>query len=98
MRQIQGSRLRPSVQAEALRRFIHRYTKDHTPNWASLTPGLYPVQFASDEEWLACTKFHVTLDGSLSPRHGYCESSPTWPDNPELRKVLRNTVHTASVP
>lgn len=75
---ISGDKLSKEVQAEALRRFVHRFTKDHTPHWAEENnETLYLVQFASDTEWLANTKFHVNKDGTLSKRH--CESSPTWP-------------------
>lgn len=88
-----GSLLRPEVQREALARFINRHTRDHKPAWSRNgwkdkegNKGPYPVQFASDDEWLSCTVFKTNRDGTLSDRVTHCESSPTWPDNPELRK------------
>lgn len=77
-----GSLLRPAEQAEALARFVHRHTKDHRPAWARHEE--YPVQFASDAEWLANTVFRTNKDGTLHAT-AHCESAPTWPDNPELR-------------
>lgn len=81
-----GSLLRPEVQREALARFVHRYTKEHVPDWAkwSVNAGC-KVQFASDAEWLSNTVFRTNKDGTLNDRVKYCESRPTWPDNPELR-------------
>lgn len=83
-----GSTLPQALQREALSRFIHRFTGEHTPRWA-LVPrpdgSPYPVQFADDADWLAHTHFEVTKKGLLSQRERYCESSPTWPQNPELR-------------
>jgi hypothetical protein len=85
---IKGSDLTPAMQAEALRRWVHRFTGDHTPAWARkpMPNGQpYPVQFASDSEWLANTDFTVTKRGAFSARDRYCRSRPTWPNNPELR-------------
>lgn len=83
-----GSELSASDRAYVLTAYIHRYTKDHKPAWA-LWPWKdgkpYPVQFASDADWLANTRFGVTPTGKIDTRLKYCESSPTWPDNPELR-------------
>jgi len=82
-----GSELDDSVQRECLNRFVHRFTRDHKPEWAEKPwkDGLpYPVQFDSDSDWLAHTLFAVNKNGRLNERH--CECSPTWPDNPELRK------------
>lgn len=89
MKQVKGSDLRPEVQRDALNRFVHRYTGDHKPAWANriwkdLKP--YPLQFKDDTDWLANTLFWVKADGTLSNRHSFCYSSPTWPNNPELRK------------
>lgn len=84
-----GSLLRPEQQREALARFVHRFTKDHKPEWASgewKDGKPYPVQFASDADWLSHTIFRTNKDGTLRERAD-CESHPTWPDNPELRKA-----------
>lgn len=77
------------AQQEALRRFVHRYTGDNKPEWArgEWKDGKpYPLQFADDREWLANTRFAVTKRGTLSKAVRCCESSPTWPNNPELRQ------------
>lgn len=83
-----GTDLRPETQAEVLRRFIHRYTGDHTPQWIKGYEKEIPLHFASDKEWLEHTEFAVRGDGGLSldRRFQYCRSNPTWPNNPELRK------------
>jgi hypothetical protein len=86
---IKGSEMNFKTQQEALNRFVHRYTKDHKPAWASQpmpNGASYPVQHNSDKEWLEHTYFHVTETGELSRRHSFCESFSTWPDNPELRR------------
>lgn len=84
-----GSELSPRDRQHVLLAYCHRYTRTHVPNWARVpradgTP--YPVQFASDEEWLANTRFAVGIHGDLDHRVRSCHSSPTWPDNPELRR------------
>lgn len=84
-----GTDLTASQQADALRAFVHRFTGQHKPDWArTLRPNgtAYPVQFADDADWLAHTTFAVNKDGSFNRRVHYCESSPTWPNNPEMRK------------
>ena len=84
-----GSNLRPDVQQQCLARFVHRFTHDHKPAWTRQPwkdGKPYPVQFASDADWLANTWFAITTSGDLDGRVKQCESSPTWPENPELRK------------
>lgn len=83
MKMITGDQLRPDVAAECLRRFVHRFTGEHRPVWAKSLRSSdqpYPVQFATDAEWLAHTLFAVKSDGTLDDRVHFCESSPTWPD------------------
>jgi hypothetical protein len=82
---VRGDLLSRAAQAEARRTFVHRFTKTHRPYWAA---G-FPVQFASDTEWLANTWFVVEKDGSLYPNQS-CYSCPTWPDNPELPRPPTN--------
>jgi len=86
-----GSELSKEDKAHVLRAYVHRFTKDHRPQWAAhiTQPGgaSYPVQFESDADWLANTRFAVTDSGRLDHRFTDCYSSPTWPDNPELRKA-----------
>lgn len=76
-RVVRGTKLAKSQQEEALRAFVHRSTKEHKF-------GTGPFCFESDAEWLANTFFNVTKVGVITG--GRCESHPTWPDNPELRR------------
>lgn len=87
--ELKGSQLRIEVQNEAKRRFTHRFTAEHKPAWANKpmpNGNAYPVQFASDADWLENTTFVVNKDGTLSKKSRSCNSVPTWPNNPELRK------------
>lgn len=80
---VPGNELSPEQQARAKRTFVHRYTGDHTPTWA--TTYIYPVQFRDDADWLAHTLFSVNKDGSLTRNARYCESSPTFPFGHEVK-------------
>lgn len=85
-----GCDLLSALQREVLARYVYRYTGDHKPGWARiLRPNgePYAMQFSSDADWLAHTRFAVTSAGRLNEREHYCESYPTWPRNPELRKA-----------
>lgn len=86
-RAISGNALRREEQQHVLAAYVHRNTREHKPAWArALWQGKpYPVQFASDREWLERTLFVVRNDGRLDQRYRQCFSCPTWPDNPELR-------------
>ena len=85
-----GSELSAENRRAVLASYVHRFTKEHRPEWANRADcAQCPVQFASDAEWLANTRFAVTKSGALDKRVKDCESSPTWPDNPELRKPAR---------
>jgi desulfoferrodoxin (superoxide reductase-like protein) len=89
MAKVLGGNLPLNLQAEAKRAFPHRFTGDHRPQWvlAGMPNGeAYPLQFTDDRDWLGNTYFEVTKAGKLSARSRYCESHPTWPNNPELRK------------
>lgn len=84
-----GNELSALDQRYVLSAFVHRFTKDHKPAWSRKLRDdgkPYPVQFASDADWLANTEFAVTRDGRIDRRCHECYSTPTWPDNPELRK------------
>ena len=85
---IAGNLLSAKAQQEALRQFVHRYTRQHRPAW-SLKPmpngRPYPVQFRDDRDWLEHTLFHVTKKGELHRCFSWRQSNPTWPFNPELR-------------
>lgn len=85
-----GTDLHPHDRKYVLAAYVHRFTKQHTPSWTR-TPrpcgNPYPVQFASDEEWLGNTFFTVCVStGRLDLKTKHCRSTPTWPENPELRK------------
>jgi hypothetical protein len=83
-----GTELTAAQQRDVLAQFAHRYTKEHIPAWARQPRpdgSTYPVQFSSDQDWLEHSRFAVTSTGKLDGRVKYCESNPTWPDNPELR-------------
>lgn len=90
-----GSHLSPEDRRLAKRMFVHRFTRDHKPTWAfqpRQNGEPYPVQFASDDDWLAHTEFAVDSKGRLKTGYPECLSRPTWPDNPELR----TTVHSVT--
>jgi hypothetical protein len=89
MKQVLGTQLSKSARREALNRFLYRFTGDHKPQWVSagMPDGSpYPLQFKDDNDWLANTRFWVTSEGDLSENYDSCESTPTWPNNPELRQ------------
>lgn len=78
-----GSELSAADQRYVLAAFVHRFTRDHKPAWARKPRAdgtAYPVQFASDADWLAHTRFVVTKTGRASRSACECQSSPTWPD------------------
>lgn len=78
-----GTSLTLSDRQHVLGAYCGRITGQHRPEWAINTP--YPLQFKDDSEWLSSTRFHVRKNGRLDHRFNTCESSPTWPNNPELR-------------
>jgi hypothetical protein len=89
LRTCRGDQLCFEDQKKVLAQFVNRYTLENVPRWAKATRvdgSNYPVQFASDAEWLRNTHFKVRLDGRLHAQSTYCYSRPTWPFNPELRK------------
>ena len=84
-----GIELHPDDRRHVLAAYVHRFTGEHRPAWAHKPwkdGKPYPVQFADDADWLAHTRFAVRGNGRLDRRVNRCESSPTWPNNPELRK------------
>lgn len=85
-----GSELSDESKRYVLAAFCHRFTGQHRPAWAKeewKDGKPYPLQFKDDADWLAHTRFPVTKAGEVDQRAGYCESTPTWPDNPELRRA-----------
>lgn len=88
MKQLLGTELDYVDQKHVLAAYVNRHTRDHKPTWANKEwkdGKPYPVQFESDAEWLANTRFEVRVNGRLDMRIKSCHSTPTWPDNPELR-------------
>lgn len=82
-----GDKLNAEDKNYVLENFDNRYTKDHIPEW--VTAGT-SVQFASDEDWLRHTEFEVTESGDFDRSAIFCNSHPTWPDNPELKVQTGN--------
>jgi len=82
-----GIELTAEDQQYCLSAFTNRYTYERIPLWVYAANRPYACQFASDLDWLAHTRFAVLKNGRLNRRARYCESSPTWPYNPELRKA-----------
>jgi hypothetical protein len=81
---IRGSLLNDNDKRHVLAAYVHRYTGEHKPGWVK--GDSTPVQFKDDAEWLEETFFEVTKHAKLDARFKYCESHPTWPENPELRR------------
>lgn len=86
---VRGDLLPERLQADARRNYLNRYTREHVPLWTRKTRDdgrAYPLQFASDSEWLARSLFPVTVrkGGKLGEHtkagRAYCHSSPSWPD------------------
>jgi hypothetical protein len=77
---LRASDLAPADREHVLNAYQHRHTGDH---WGKLDG---PLQFRDDQDWLLNTYFRVTKKFRLDHRVNSCESHPTWPDNPELRK------------
>jgi len=70
---------RPSLES-ACRQFVHRFTMEHVPTWASLPAGngrYYAPQHRSDKEWYDNTLFPGESD--LTDRTHCYSSGQTWP-------------------
>jgi hypothetical protein len=78
VRALKGSALNAADQKYVLAAYVHRYTREHIPSWTFNRD--YPVQFASDADWLEHTLFGVTKNDRLDRRVKHCSSTPTWPD------------------
>lgn len=79
-----GTELTPCDRQHVVAQFVHRFTREHRPDWAcqrSPNGTRYQVQFASDADWLANTRFRCKANGRLDKRARHCFSNPTWPDD-----------------
>lgn len=77
-----GTELSSEDKAWVLNAFVHRFTRDNRPAWArgEWKDGKpYPVQFASDAEWLANTRFNVTKRGKVIKGRDCYTTGQTWP-------------------
>lgn len=93
---VKGSELNPDQQKEVKSKFVHRYTGNNKPEWAKQTwkdGKPYPLHFKDDNDWLENTKFAVTKKGKLHAGTKYVDSSPTYPNNPELRKIVKESIN-----
>ncbi len=66
----------------------NRFTQDkEPPQWArkGLLGEAFPPQFVDDADWMANTKFVITMTGRLDGRSRLCIEEPTWPTRPDLR-------------
>lgn len=105
---VRGDLLPERLQQDALRAYLHRFTRDHRPIWSKKPRPCgnpYPVQFASDREWLSRTLFPVTVrKGGRLGEHtragrAHAHSSPTWPDGlSEADKAKAGATVAAIVP
>lgn len=82
-----GAALTLTEQREAKRRYVHRYTGDHTPRWAfNPRPDgtRYMPQFANDADWLENTLFQTDARGKALDGVD-CYSTPTWPHGQNVK-------------
>lgn len=75
---------RPITLDKARAQYVHRYTMEHAPSWAS-SPApngkYYAPQYRTDAEWYARSYFPGEKDHPLGEYHGgSCHSADqTWP-------------------
>lgn len=87
---VRGDKLPAPLQRQVLAAYVYRFTGDNRPAWTREPRPCgnpYPLQFRDDADWLANTRFPVNKAGQLADNPSSCESSPTWPNNPELRRA-----------
>jgi len=65
---------------QATARYVHRYTMDHVPAWATKPHAgrYYAPQFRSDREWYEHTKFKGE-PGYLGAKGDCYTTGQTWP-------------------
>lgn len=72
---------RPLTLAEARARYPHRYTLEHTPDWArepAPNGQRYAPQYRSDQEWYDRTLFPGEGHVHRSEKHCF-SSNQSWP-------------------
>jgi len=79
MNQIKGTLLSSQDKEYVLNAFVHRFTGNHMPRWASGNYKKYP-HFIDDTDWLENSLFNVTKSNRLDHRFSHCESTQTWPN------------------
>jgi hypothetical protein len=77
---MRGHNLHPADREHVLNAYTNRHTGDHRQSYCKY------LHFKDDLDWLRHTYFRVTKKFRLDGRVHRCESYPTWPDNPELRR------------
>ena len=84
---------RSEDQARVLSLFKNRVTGDNIPPHAKNADGSLQgiLLHADDQDWLRNTRFSVRVSGRLDRRVRRCESTPTYPNNPELRQTNPTT-------
>jgi hypothetical protein len=79
---------RPTLE-QALAQYPHRYTMDHTPEWARRPRPdgtFYAPHFRSDREWYENTTFPGEGKHGLENRRFCHTSNQTWPLGQSLDK------------
>lgn len=70
---IRGDKLPATVQAEVLRVYVHRNTREHSYSPSASVNDLVHGPY-TDTEWLAAHAFYVTQDGKVLARnYKHCE-------------------------
>jgi hypothetical protein len=80
---------RPTFE-QAKRKYVHRYTMEHTPLWAMRQRQdgtFYAPQYRSDQEWYDNTIFPG--EETFVPRNGSVSMGQTWPLGQSLQKACR---------
>lgn len=86
---ITGDKLHPDDQKHVLAANQSRFTRTRMPDWAKNPSGndkKPALQFEDDADWLAHTEFRgIDENGRIKRGRWSAKSTPSYPDNPELR-------------
>jgi len=77
-----GHLLHPDDQRHVLNAYVHRYTKEHVPQWAEkpMPNGQsHKPHHETDADWLKHTKFAVKKNGRLHAGATHAQSTPSLP-------------------